>query len=169
MIKFKILLILSLIVHSIQAQNRIQIIPQPVSIKETAGNFIINSNTRIVLLGSGLSNEAHYLQDYFKKYYQLNLLIDSSGNAPAGLNIELNYDRMDHPFPGAYNLEVNPKHIYIGGDNASGVFNGIQSLLQILPLKVTPELGVPYCGIQDYPRFPYRGLHLDVSRHFFSV
>ena len=169
MVRFKFLLIISLIVHSTQAQNRIQIIPQPLSVKESPGNFILNANSRIVLLGGGLSNEANYLHDYIQEFYQLNLLIDSSENAPAGSNIELNYERLDHPFPGAYMLEVNPRHIYIGGDNKSGVFNGIQSLLQILPLKVTPELGVPFCGIQDYPRFPYRGLHLDVSRHFFSV
>ena len=80
MIKFKILLILSLIVHSIQAQNRIQIIPQPVSVKETAGNFILNANSRIVLLGGGLSNEAIYLRDYIQEFYQLSLVIDSSEN-----------------------------------------------------------------------------------------
>ena len=91
MIKFKFLLILSSIVHSIQAQNRIQIIPQPVSVKESPGNFVLNANSRIVLLGGGLSNEAKYLRDYIQAYYQLNLVIDSSENAPSGSNIELNH------------------------------------------------------------------------------
>ena len=64
----------------------------------------------------------------------------------------------------AYHLEVasTPDHVYITGNDTDGVFWGIQSLLA---LSEEPS-GIPEGSITDYPRFPYRGLHLDVSRNF---
>ncbi|MFM2286657.1 MAG: hypothetical protein RLZZ543_2154, partial [Bacteroidota bacterium] len=83
---------------SIFAQNRVQIIPQPVSVKEQAGEFILNPTTEIVLWGSGLKQEAQYLQNYIQQYFHLQLNIDSSGKSTAKSQIALNYDRLDHPF-----------------------------------------------------------------------
>lgn len=82
--------------------------------------------------------------------------------------------------PEGYTLEVTPKRITIKGATAAGVFDGIQSLRQLLPAEVekrqkvadgAPARGscsVPCVSIEDYPRFRWRGLMLDVSRHFFT-
>lgn len=64
--------------------------------------------------------------------------------------------------PEGYKLDVNEKGITVKAGTETGLFYGQQTLRQLL----TPE-GIPYISIEDTPRFPYRGLHLDVSRNFF--
>jgi len=151
---------------------QVNIIPQPVSVKQPkiAGNFSISSSTKIVLEGSNLENSANFLNDYLQELYHLKLEIT---NKPAGKNsIILNYDRLDLG-AGAYNLSVNAKEVYIGGDNEEGVFYGVQSLIQLLPVPENAasatSLKIPFVSISDYPRFAYRGLMLDCGRHFFPV
>src|SRR5690606_21309746 len=83
--------------------------------------------------------------------------------------------RMDNEIPGAYNMTVDGKGIYIAGDNEDGVFYGIQTLIQLLPVPEAgskirrDKLNIPYVAIEDAPRFAYRGMHLDCSRHFWPV
>ena len=154
---------------TISTYAQVTIIPQPAELKmpEVAGSFVITPKTPIILEGSGLENSARFLNDYLKQLYGFTLPITKKAGAAAG--IRLNYDRMDHPIPGAYNMEINAKGVYIGGDNATGTFYGIQTLLQLLPVEKASSLPVSYLTIKDYPRFQYRGLHLDVARHFFPT
>ena len=82
---------------------------------------------------------------------------------------------------GRYSLKVSPGAITITGATHSGTFYGIQTLIQLLPVgpyvilasgpavRAKDGLSIPGVSIEDYPRFGYRGLHLDVGRHFFSV
>jgi hexosaminidase len=148
---------------------QVNIIPQPVSVKmpATAGNFIITAKTPIVLQGSGLENAASFLNDYLKEVYGLKLNIQKKA-VTAGA-IYLNFERMDKPIAGAYKLEAKKNGIYINGDNEAGVFYGVQTLLQLLPVEKSNALAIPFVNIEDYPRFQYRGLMLDVGRHFFDV
>ncbi len=76
---------------------------------------------------------------------------------------------MDMPVAGAYTMKINHDGVYIAGDNETGAFYGVQTLLQLLPVQKTGSLEIPYVSIKDYPRFLYRGMHLDVGRHFFGV
>ncbi|MBC7535210.1 MAG: beta-N-acetylhexosaminidase [Ferruginibacter sp.] len=152
---------------SLKAQTNINLVPMPAKINIGKGNFRINANTTIVLEGSGLENTAAYFNDYLSKKYGFTLKKGSKkkdGNA-----IVLNFERLDYQFPGAYTIDVNSKEIYISGDNETGVFYGIQTLIQLLPTKKTEHINIPQLFINDYPRFAYRGMHLDVSRHLFSV
>ena len=75
-----------------------------------------------------------------------------------------------------YEMEVTNKKIVIRANGSNGLFYGVQSLLQLLPVEIfsnKKENGisweVPCCRITDKPRFQWRGMHLDVSRHFFPV
>ncbi|BCL75985.1 beta-N-acetylhexosaminidase [Jeongeupia sp. HS-3] len=72
----------------------------------------------------------------------------------------------------AYELDIGSDGIRISGTSAAGVFNGIQSLRQLLPVEAfvnpRPALALPCCQIVDAPRFGYRGMMLDVGRHFSS-
>jgi hexosaminidase len=146
---------------------QVNIIPEPVSLQmpSVAGKFIITAKTPIILEGSGLENSANFLNDYLQQLYGFKLPIKKKASGLAG--IILNYERMDYPIPGAYNMAVSSKGVYIAGDNATGAFYGIQTLLQLLPVEKASSLSVPYVTIKDYPRFQYRGMHLDVGRHFF--
>lgn len=72
-----------------------------------------------------------------------------------------------------YYLSVN-RHIVVKANTASGLFYGMESLLELLPpqiyghQQISDNLSIPRLLITDYPRFKYRGMHLDVSRHFFT-
>src|SRR5207245_3361779 len=67
-----------------------------------------------------------------------------------------------------YRLVVTPVEIRVMGQPA-GLFYGMETLTQLLPLGVQPSVALPAVDITDYPRFHYRGVLLDVGRHFFSV
>ena len=149
------------------AQNNINIVPMPAELKEGKGNFTINSNTQIVLEGSGLEKAAAFFNKYMKQTFGFSLPVTKK--EVSSNKIVLNYERMDYKFPGAYTMDINSKEIYIAGDNEAGVFYGIQTLQQLLPVTKKQSLSIPQLSVTDYPRFEYRGMHLDVSRHFFSV
>jgi hexosaminidase len=161
----------SLLFSALTGQSQeLNIIPEPVSVKQPRipASFYINAGTQIVTEGSGLENSINYLNDYLDRFYHFKLKVASTA---VGNNvIRLNFERMDYPIAGAYRMSVDATGIYIAGDNADGVFYGIQTLIQLLPVPGNAfRLPVSYCDITDYPRFSYRGMHLDCGRHFFSV
>src|SRR5437762_3638040 len=178
----KILLLLAISLITMSISGQINIIPQPASIKQPkiALKFSITPATQIVLEGSNLETVASYLSDYFDQFYHFKLKVVK--NATGNNSIFLNYERMDNPIIGAYSMTVDNKGVYITGDNETGVFYGVQTLIQLLPVdsagsQITNQksqitnlkLQIPYLSIKDYPRFEYRGMHLDCGRHFFPV
>ncbi len=173
--RLMISLFLSICFFSALQAQEITIIPQPTSVKQPkiAAKFSITPATQIVLEGSNLQSSANFLNDYLRQFYLFKLPVVKK--ATSKNVIRLNYERMDNAVAGAYNMTVDNKGVYIAGDNANGVFYGIQTLLQLLPvpdarLKMRPnKLDIPYVSIEDAPRFAYRGMHLDVGRHFFPV
>ena len=152
---------------SATAQNNLNIVPMPAEMKMGKGNFLLSPSTKIILQGSNAEKIADLLNDYLKNSYGFSLKIQK--NASAIDAIVLNYGRMGNPIAGAYTLDINQKRISISGDNEAAVFYGIQTLFQLLPAKKNVQLSVPQLSIKDYPRFAYRGMHLDVGRHFFPV
>ena len=170
--RLTISLLILLLTVTVEAQQ-VNIIPQPISIKQNPGQFILSPSTVIEVKAGGIENSYTFLNNYLKKYYSFQckvLKISDSKNA-----IHLIYNLEDKELSGAYKLNVNDKGIYIASDNMEGFFYGIQSLIQLLPVPETSNqkplsaLKIPYLSIEDAPRFAYRGLHLDVSRHFFPV
>jgi hexosaminidase len=163
----KMMLAFWLLSFVIAGAQQNEIIPRPDSCIIGKGFFSINQKTKIVLLGSGLEKSALFLQDYLQKMYNIQLPIVKSENGTG--NIILNYHKIASAISGAYQMEINDRQVNIGGDNAAGVFYGIQSLIQLLPYSKNKALNIPQLSLKDQPRFAYRGLHLDVGRHFFSV
>ena len=154
------------------AQNNLNLVPMPAQVKPGKGVFHMDKNTVLVLQGGGLEKISALLNDHIQQSlgFQLKVIKNYTGNNA----VRLNYERLDNKIPGAYNLTINNKGIYIAGDNENGVFYGTQTLIQLFTAAnkqqtINNKLTVPQVSISDYPRFPYRGMHLDVGRHFFPV
>jgi hexosaminidase len=162
-----IFLLLALLISTFLMAQDVAIIPKPASVTLGKGAFTISPSTQIKLEGSGLQHTADFLNDYLKKFYGFTLVVTTQ--SPKKDVIILNYERMDYPIAGAYRMDVTAKSVYIAGDNVEGVFYGIQSLIQLLPVQQSKSLAIQQLKIEDHPRFQYRGLHLDVGRHFFDV
>ncbi len=89
-------------------------------------------------------------------------MLVGAGSASNKVNFRVDPNATDIPDEG-YQLEIDEAGVRLTAKTETGLFYGKQTLLQLL----TPN-GLPYVKINDQPRFPYRGLHLDVSRHFFD-
>ncbi|MEJ7849071.1 MAG: family 20 glycosylhydrolase [Pyrinomonadaceae bacterium] len=150
---------------ALSQSSEINIIPKPTSIVPLAGHFEINKNTKIVILNATLRPQAEVLRTLIKREYGLELSITTI--AVEKNSIEFINPRSDFP-EGAYYVRVNEDGIGVISTNGNGVFNGLQTLIQLLPAK-GERLRVPSVEIRDAPRFKYRGMHLDVGRHFMPV
>lgn len=176
--KWMAALLFILNVIPVVAQNTVNIVPMPAEFKMSKGVFTINRNTVIVAEGRAVEKSVTFINDYLQSIVGYKLKITKKHT---GVNaITLNYNRLNNKIPGAYNLTVDKKGIYITGDNEQGIFYGIQTFIQLLPLKkeITNsrngsssinQLSINQLSIKDYPRFKYRGMHLDVGRHFMPV
>ena len=89
-------------------------------------------------------------------------MLVGAGSTSNKVNFRVDPNATDIPDEG-YQLEIDEAGVRLTAKTETGLFYGKQTLLQLL----TPN-GLPYVKINDHPRFPYRGLHLDVSRHFFD-
>lgn len=120
-----------------------------------------------------LENEANFLAEFLKSVY-LNEIRIQKGNEPGPNVIQLMTANVsvNNTTAEAYILAINDQGVQIRGSDPAGVFYGIQSLIALLPIDVfretQPALELHFVTIEDAPRFPYRGLHLDVSRNFHS-
>ncbi|GAB2686087.1 glycoside hydrolase family 20 protein [Mucilaginibacter koreensis] len=142
------------------------IIPLPVSLKTSAGNFSVSQQS--VIIADSTDNKAvQFLAAYLKSRYALQVPVKpNNGNQ---LNaIVLTSNGADNLPAEGYRLTITPGNVTIAGKGA-GLFYGIQTLIQLIPLERAATLKLPCVQVEDYPRFGYRGMHLDVSRHFFSV
>jgi hexosaminidase len=143
------------------------IIPAPVSLKKTAGEFVLSRET--TLLADSVTNKAVvFLRDYLLNKAMLKVKLKPNVAKGAANSIVLTSKGADNLPEGGYNLTITPQQVTITGKGA-GLFYGIQSLIQLIPADKGAVAKLPCLQIDDYPRFGYRGLMLDVARHFFSV
>jgi len=167
-----IILLLSCTIWSCQAEVRrpeVQIIPQPASLTNMEGTFSISSGTKILINSDSpemhkvTGNLCRYLEDF---YAVKNKITFSGATEKNSIFIKLN-TRLSISKE-AYNLTVSPKGIMLEAPSPSGLFYGIQTLIQLMPpiKQKLSEVVLPAVEIKDTPRFAWRGLHLDVGRHF---
>ncbi|HRI78437.1 MAG TPA: beta-N-acetylhexosaminidase [Cyclobacteriaceae bacterium] len=160
----KILILLLCIVFLSCKEHRpsiaIAIVPQPVSVQSTGGQLSVGSPRLVYSANDESSMAAHYLD----RELSLRGISTAETGEPA---ITLQIIQYDTLVPeGYYHLSVTTSGVAIHSNTGVGLSYGIQSLLQLLPVKGSE---IPLVEITDYPRFAYRGLHLDVGRHFFPV
>jgi len=143
------------------------IIPAPVSIKKSTGTFTLSRQTAIVA-DSPDNKAVLFLADYLHSKKMLNIQPKANGGNAIVNSIVLTSAGTDGLPAEGYRLTITPERITIAGKGA-GLFYGIQTLIQLIPAEGMASLSLPCVQIEDYPRFGYRGMMLDVCRHFFSV
>ena len=150
------------------AQQPVQIIPQPVSLVIGKGSFTIDAKTSIQYASDNkdLSAAAGFLLSTIKNLSGYKLPVNSGAAHSISLQIRKNEGLGKE----GYQLKVTPASIIVSANTRAGILYGIQTLLQTLPgTRTNAPLNIPAMEVKDYPRFAWRGMHLDVSRHFFSA
>ncbi|MCK8492444.1 family 20 glycosylhydrolase [Spirosoma sp. RP8] len=183
----RILLVAALLLRLIsvngQSVERYSLIPRPAQLEPRAGDFIISRTTTIGVpfAQNGLKAIADTLASHINRSTGLALSVRNvtKMNQPDNL-IEFAPSVDTTLGDEGYRIDATDRLITIEATNPKGFFYAVQTLYQLLPPTVLATshavpatnlttLSVPACRIQDRPRYSYRGLHLDVSRHFFSV
>ncbi|HVU96745.1 MAG TPA: family 20 glycosylhydrolase [Puia sp.] len=177
----RLLLVLGLFMPGARTDAQpIGIIPQPVSTQWHDGSFSLNANT-VIVADPAQKPTVSFFNDYLQRFYGLKLHVVAS--APASNYIQFQTTTGGSSPKDHYTLKAAPTAITITGNTDPGTFYGMQTLIQLLPVSpfestpngpaIRPAAGgtfaVPAVAIEDEPRFAYRGLHLDVGRHFFPV
>lgn len=154
-----------------QQDARYPVIPYPAELVPAEGKFIITPATTIVAPAQ-FSKEAAILNRFFAQSFGKKLAQTAVGK---GNYIQLKYDAGINVLEG-YKLEITAKQVTISAKTAKGIFMGIQTIRQLLPASIEEvrtthlkSLSLPAVTIRDEPTYAWRGMHLDVSRHFFSI
>lgn len=167
----RILLIISLVAGCLfkaQAADNPQlpIIPYPSNIQVMDGNFVLDGDVVIsATYSKAFDNEVKYLQSLLENV--IGKKIPVSEKAAKNI-IEIKYDS-SLPSEEAYKLEITPNRIAVSAKEGKGIFYAIQTLRQIMPFNTQNTVLLPNLKIEDQPAFKWRGMHMDVSRHFFNI
>jgi hypothetical protein len=135
----------------------------PRSVEYHSGNFVISPETKFYTNLSAESRQA--LTDYLEGTSLGSVPFAESATGNNGIELDL-CDSSIVTGNEAYRIEIDKKGVRLSANTETGIFYGLQTLLQLLNNGDNKTL--PALTINDSPRFPYRGLHLDVSRHFFD-
>ena len=154
---------LLLIGNSCSERKEIDVIPMPRSVEYHSGNFTISPETKFYTNLSAESRQA--LTDYLEGTSLGSVPFAESATGNNGIELNL-CDSSIVTGNEAYRIEIDKKGVRLSANTETGIFYGLQTLLQLLNNGDNKTL--PALTINDSPRFPYRGLHLDVSRHFFD-
>ncbi|WP_233138196.1 family 20 glycosylhydrolase [Mucilaginibacter sp. MD40] len=164
---FSCFLVSSAMVNAQDTDPYAGIIPAPVSVKKAAGQFVLSQET--VIQADTPDNKA---VQFFSKYMANNMAYNkqvATRNARVSTtSIVFTSAGTDNLPAEGYRLTITPNQVTVAGKGA-GLFYGVQTLIQLMPLEHGGTAKLPAVVIEDYPRFGYRGMMLDVCRHFFTV
>ena len=152
----------------------IAILPKPVHVMVNDGFFEIRKNTKVIV-----DSEARPLGEMLRTLIapSMGFELDISDGNPVRNSIQLSVDpSLEDLEEEGYRLTVDKKGVLIEAPAEAGIFYGMQTLRQLLPVEIFSEIAdedvrwaIPSVEIKDYPRFKWRGMHLDVCRHFMPV
>lgn len=154
--------------------GEINVIPRPEKAMRDEGSFLLNRTTKIFFAddkGRRVTDQravrlTKVLNDFLFANYGFRLTVATG--RPSRNAVLVVFDQPDADSE-RYTLRVNDKLVALLGGDEEGAFYGLQSLFQLLSKDAKSEIRVPSVDIDDSPRFPYRGMHLDVARHFMPV
>lgn len=140
---------------------KVSLIPEPKEIKVLDGFFTLSVLTGIQIKDIEIDKSCELFNDFIFDNFGFRL---SKHKRKGAIKLILDKNMNSE----SYELLVNETNIFIKG-NQAGVFYGLQTLQQLIISEKNNILKIPCVEVFDEPRFAYRGLHLDVCRHFFSV
>ena len=146
--------------HPILAQS---VIPVPLKMEQGTGSFLLSEKTKLYTNLQG--GEAELWENYLKAL-PVQLKEARMKDRKQMLFLLITPKTPQLPSPESYTLSVTPQQIEIRATSGAGLFYGMQTLLQLMQPAGTGSYSVVSVEIEDTPRFAYRGLMLDVSRHF---
>jgi len=150
----------------------LSVIPQPVHLTRRAGSFVVTART-VIVTDRATRDIGYQLADWIRPATGYRLAVGAApaaGGQPISIRIDPTLARLGEE---GYQLSVTPARITIRAFRPAGAFYAVETLRQLLPpdiFRAAPVAGVswvvPAVEIEDWPRFSWRGAHLDVSRSF---
>ncbi len=163
-------LVVTLVTVATWSQVSYEVIPLPRSIQLSpkGETFLLAKGATVTFPSANekMCRNAQLLVNYLHDDAGFDLSITPDVKKGAAVTLSLG---LKNENPDAYILTVGKKGIVIQGATESGVFRGIQTLCKAIGTSARESIAMPYVTINDEPRFSYRGVHLDVARHFFPV
>ena len=166
-------LIILFFTHYLLAQHTI--IPVPVSYSSTDTNFIINNEVSVIVTSRD-AQVRQYVSQFQAFLVKRGVSFTHKKASQKTIYILLTAKPVLEIGNEGYLLDVTTNTITLRANKAAGIFNGLQTLKQLFPIEddsltvnKSTSIEITGCHIKDYPRFKWRGLMLDVSRHFFTV
>lgn len=156
--------ILALTVAACSTPPEHDIVPVPRAVEMAAGSFTIDAETVVEVTGGATYAVMETFGVWAAPFRERGLPLEAGTTGDLRIGIDGQGD------PEGYRLEVTSSGIDLTGTDAAGLFYGLQTLSQLMPADAEaatgPSVTVQRASIEDAPRFPYRGMHLDMARHF---
>ncbi len=168
--KNKLLILLFILIGSAVCAQSVQIIPQPKEVKLLRSDpFILTRETPFFFISGRVMANVIEFNSFLKTTYNIELswtteMLDSNQKV---IFLHLTKDSSITNAEG-YKIKVCPEYVKITATTRTGMFYGLVSVLQMMKPNDSHSFSVPACEIKDEPRFAWRGMHLDVCRHFFG-
>ena len=168
---FYFLLVLALAVPACNKPQSpdISIVPYPVKLKTGNGQFELQPNTQLLVDDHGFfTSEVDFFQSVMN-----NALGQPLSGQQGSNRIEI-CQSDTFSLPESYTLKITPGKIILAAGGRAGMFYAMETFRQLLPTAIEteqtfPSISLPALDLYDYPGYSWRGMHLDVSRHFFSI
>lgn len=151
----------------------INLIPAPACIEQGEGAFVLNRGTDICVSHDSLRTVASFYAQKMRTATGYELPLAGAEGREHAICLSIDPTIVGDE---AYCLDVNPQKVDVRASSLRGLFYGMASLMQLLPAEIESgecvsgaEWQIPVVTVKDTPRFAYRGLMLDVARHFISV
>lgn len=144
--------------------DAINIVPQPATLKELPGTFVIHDQSKLTVAHDSLGAVARFFSGDLRRQALLRIPVRTGKKEKNGIHFSVDQSLSAE----GYRISVDAKGMNVTGGSTKGLFYAVQSLRQLLPAfpAAADRVEIPNLLIEDAPRYPYRGYMLDVSRYF---